>query len=139
MLAAIGALLAIAGVGNVLTGMAERWIPFDNPFVVVTTYAVGMAIFTMIMGNAFAAFPVMTAGIGLPLIVQRFGGDPTIMAAVGMLSGFRGTPMTPTGAKLNNLPPALLGRPHTNTVIKNDSPHSPNVLPASPLPLYFSV
>ncbi len=30
-----------------------------------------MAGFTMIMGNAFAAFPVMTAGIGLPILIQQ--------------------------------------------------------------------
>ena len=87
----IGALFAIAGVGNVVSGLAQRWIPLDSPFAVVTTYAIGMAVFTMIMGNAFAAFPVMTAGIGLPLIVHKFGGDPTVMAAIGMLSGFCGT------------------------------------------------
>ena len=71
MLAALGALFALAGVGNVVAGLAQRWIPLDNPFAAVATYTVGMALFTMIMGNAFAAFPVMTAGIGLPLIVQR--------------------------------------------------------------------
>ena len=71
MLAALGALFALAGVGTVVSGLAQRWIPLDTPFVVVVTYALGMAVFTMIMGNAFAAFPVMTAGIGLPLIVQK--------------------------------------------------------------------
>src|SRR6186997_29337 len=70
MLAALGALFAIAGVGNVVSGLAQRWIPLDHPSAVIATYAIGMAVFTMIMGNAFAAFPVMTAGIGLPLIVQ---------------------------------------------------------------------
>jgi len=40
MLAALGALFAIAGVGNVVSGLAQRWIPLDNPFVVVLTYAV---------------------------------------------------------------------------------------------------
>lgn len=122
MLAALGALFAIAGVGNVVTGLAERWIPLDTPFAVVTTYAVGMAIFTMIMGNAFAAFPVMTAGIGLPLIVQRFGGDPTIMAAIGMLSGFCGTLMTPMAANFNIVPTALLELPDENAVIKVQIP-----------------
>ena len=29
-----------------------------------------MALFTMIMGNAFAAFPVMAAAIGVPLLIQ---------------------------------------------------------------------
>jgi uncharacterized membrane protein len=122
MLAALGALFAIAGVGNVVSGLAQRWIPLDNPFVVVTTYAVGMAVFTMIMGNAFAAFPVMTAGIGLPLIVEKFGGDPTVMAAIGMLSGFCGTLMTPMAANFNIVPTALLELPDENAVIKVQIP-----------------
>jgi uncharacterized membrane protein len=122
MLAALGALFAIAGVGNVVAGLAQRWIPLDNPVAVVTTYAIGMALFTMVMGNAFAAFPVMTAGIGLPLIVQKFGGDPAIMAAIGMLSGFCGTLMTPMAANFNIVPTALLELPDENAVIKVQIP-----------------
>ena len=139
MLAALGALFAIAGVGDVVTGMAERWIPLDNPFIVVMTYAVGMAIFTMIMGNAFAAFPVMTAGIGLPLIVHRFGGDPTIMAAIGMLSGFCGTLMTPMAANFNIVPTALLELPDENAVIKVQIPTALMLLAANILLMNFLV
>jgi uncharacterized membrane protein len=76
----------------------------------------------MIMGNAFAAFPVMTAGIGLPLIMTRFGGDVTIMAAVGMLSGFCGTLMTPMAANYNIVPAALLELPDEYAVIKAQIP-----------------
>ena len=139
MLAALGALFAIAGVGNVVTGLAERWIPLDNAFVVVVTYAIGMAVFTMIMGNAFAAFPVMTAGIGLPLIVTRFGGDPTIMAAIGMLSGFCGTLMTPMAANFNIVPTALLELPDENAVIKVQIPTALMLLAANILLMYFLV
>jgi uncharacterized membrane protein len=139
MLAALGALFAIAGVGNVVTGLAERWIPLDNATVVVVTYAVGMAVFTMIMGNAFAAFPVMTAGIGLPLIVQRFGGDPTIMAAIGMLSGFCGTLMTPMAANFNIVPTALLELPDENAVIKVQIPTALILLVANVLLMRFLV
>ena len=139
MLAALGALFAIAGVGNVVTGLAERWIPLDNASVVVVTYAVGMAIFTMIMGNAFAAFPVMTAGIGLPLIVQRFGGDPTVMAAIGMLSGFCGTLMTPMAANFNIVPTALLELPDENAVIKVQIPTALMLLVANVLLMRFLV
>jgi uncharacterized membrane protein len=139
MLAALGALFAIAGVGDVVTGIAERWIPLDNPFVVVVTYAIGMAIFTMIMGNAFAAFPVMTAGIGLPLIVHRFGGDPTIMAAIGMLAGFCGTLMTPMAANFNIVPTALLELPDENAVIKVQIPTALMLLAANILLMNFLV
>jgi uncharacterized membrane protein len=139
MLAALGALFAIAGVGGVVSGLAQRWIPLDNPFVVVTTYTVGMALFTMIMGNAFAAFPVMTAGIGLPLIVQKFGGDPTIMAAIGMLSGFCGTLMTPMAANFNIVPTALLELPDENAVIKVQIPTAILLLGANILLMNFLV
>jgi uncharacterized membrane protein len=115
-------LFAVAGVGTVVSGLAQRWIPLDNSVVVILTYTLGMAIFTMIMGNAFAAFPVMTAGIGLPLIVHRFGGDPTVMAAIGMLSGFCGTLMTPMAANFNIVPSALLELPDENAVIKVQIP-----------------
>lgn len=29
------------------------------------------------MGNAFAAFPIMTAAIGWPVLVENFDGNPT--------------------------------------------------------------
>ena len=139
MLAALGALFALAGVGNVVSGLAQRWIPLDSPVAVTTTYALGMAIFTMIMGNAFAAFPVMTAGIGLPLIVQKFGGDPAIMAAIGMLSGFCGTLMTPMAANFNIVPTALLELPDENAVIKVQIPTALMLLGANILLLNFLV
>jgi uncharacterized membrane protein len=122
MLAALGAIFASAGVGTIISRMAVHWLPLDSPFVAVVTYTVGMAIFTMIMGNAFAAFPVMTAGIGLPLIMTRFGGDVTVMAAVGMLSGFCGTLMTPMAANYNIVPAALLELPDEYAVIKAQIP-----------------
>jgi len=137
MLAALGALFALAGVGNVVSGLAQRWIPLDNPFAVVTTYAIGMAVFTMIMGNAFAAFPVMTAGIGLPLIVHKFGGDPTVMAAIGMLSGFCGTLMTPMAANFNIVPTALLELPDEYAVIKVQIPTALMLLGANILLMNF--
>jgi uncharacterized membrane protein len=122
MLAALGALFATAGVGKVVAGLAERWLPVGSPFAAVATYTVGMALFTMVMGNAYAAFPVMTAGIGLPLVMTRFGGDVTVMAAVGMLSGFCGTLMTPMAANYNIVPAALLELPDEYAVIKAQIP-----------------
>jgi uncharacterized membrane protein len=139
MLAALGALFAIAGVGTVVSELAGRWLPLGSPFAAVATYALGMAVFTMIMGNAFAAFPVMTAGIGLPLVVQRFGGDPTIMAAIGMLSGFCGTLMTPMAANFNIVPVALLELPDENAVIKVQIPTALLLLGANILLMNFFV
>jgi len=86
--------------------------------VLVLAYALGMAGFTMIMGNAFAAFPVMTAGIGLPLLVQVHGADAAPLAAIGMLTGYCGTLMTPMAANFNIVPVALLELRDQNAVIR---------------------
>jgi uncharacterized membrane protein len=109
-------------VGQVIATLATKWIPLDHAIVAVVTYTVGMWLFTIVMGNAFAAFPVMTAGIGLPLIVGRFGGDPVVMAALGMLSGYCGTLMTPMAANYNIVPAALLELRDQNGVIRVQIP-----------------
>src|SRR5204863_997132 len=120
-------------------GIIERWIPLNTPLAAVLAYAIGMALFTSIMGNAFAAFPVMTAGIGLPLIVQKFGGDVIIMAAVGMLSGFCGTLTTPMAANFNIVPAALLELPDKNAVIKVQIPTALMLLAANTAIMYLFV
>ena len=108
MLAALGALFALSGVGKVVAEIVTTYIPMTNGVAALVTYALGMVVFTMIMGNAFAAFPVMTAGIGLPVVVRHFHGDPIAMSAIGMLSGFCGTLLTPMAANYNIVPVALL-------------------------------
>lgn len=122
LLASLGALFALAGVGKAVGAVATQVLPLDRPFEVVIVYCVGMAAFTAVMGNAFAAFPVMTAAVGLPLIVHKFGGNPVIMAAIGMLSGFCGTLTTPMAANFNIVPAALLELPDRNGVIKVQIP-----------------
>jgi len=139
MLAALGTMFALAGVGPIVAGVLERWIPLDTAFAVVATYTVGMALFTSVMGNAFAAFPVMTAGIGLPLVVHKFGGDVVVMAAVGMLSGYSGTLMTPMAANFNIVPAALLELPDENAVIKVQVPTGLLLLVANTAIMYFCV
>ena len=138
-LAALGALFAIAGVGTVVATLAQRWIPLEHAFVAVATYTVGMALFTIIMGNAFAAFPVMTAGIGLPVIVHHFGGNVVIMSAIGMLSGYCGTLMTPMAANFNIVPVALLELPDQYAVIKAQIPTAIPLLITNTLLMYFLV
>jgi len=122
LLAVLGALFAAAGVGQVVSGLVSHFIPVDNGFAVVLAYGLGMALFTMVMGNAFAAFPVMTAGIGLPLIVHLHHGNPAILGAIGMLTGYCGTLMTPMAANFNAVPAALLELPDPNGVIKVQIP-----------------
>ncbi len=118
MLAALGAVFALAGVGGVVGGIASEIMPEGNLFAAVAVYALGMAAFTMIMGNAFAAFPVMTAAVGLPVLVHQYHGDPAIVCAIGMLAGFCGTLMTPMAANFNIVPAALLELKDRNGVIK---------------------
>jgi uncharacterized membrane protein len=122
LLASLGAVFAISGVGAAVGHIATTWLPLGHPFAAVVAYCLGMALFTMVMGNAFAAFPVMTAAIGVPLIVHKFGGDPAIMGAVGMLAGFCGTLATPMAANFNIVPAALLELPDRNGVIRVQIP-----------------
>ena len=109
------------------------------PLVAVLAYCVGMALFTIIMGNAFAAFPVITLGIGLPLIVQQHHGDPAIMAAIGMLSGYCGTLLTPMAANFNLVPALLLELPDKHAVIKAQAPLAVVILAANIALMYFCV
>lgn len=108
LLATLGSVFEAAGVGQAVSGVVRGVIPVDNAFLVVVAYALGMALFTIVMGNAFAAFPVMTAGIGLPLLVDLHGADAAALGAIGMLSGYCGTLMTPMAANFNLVPAALL-------------------------------
>jgi len=108
MLAALGAVFALAGVGDVIGQIAGGIIPEGNIFIAVLIYALGMALFTMVMGNAFAAFPVMAAAIGIPILVMDYGGSAPVIGAIGMLAGFCGTLMTPMAANFNIVPAALL-------------------------------
>jgi uncharacterized membrane protein len=108
MLAALGVLFAAAGVGDIIGSVTRSMIPEGSIFLTVLVFGAGMALFTMIMGNAFAAFPVMAAAIGVPLLIRHYGGDPAVIGAVGMLAGFCGTLMTPMAANFNLVPAALL-------------------------------
>ena len=139
MLAALGAVFALSGVGDAVGTIATTWLPLGHPFAAVATYCVGMALFTAVMGNAFAAFPVMTAAVGVPLIVHKFGGDPTIMGAIGMLSGFCGTLTTPMAANFNIVPAALLELPDRNGVIKVQVPTAIPLLIGNMFLMYFLV
>ena len=118
MLASLGAVFAAAGVGDTIGAIASQIIPHGSIFLAVLLYALGMVVFTMIMGNAFAAFPVMVAAIGIPILIHQDGGNPAVIGAVGMLTGFCGTLMTPMAANFNIVPAALLELKNQYGVIK---------------------
>ena len=122
MLASLGAVFAVAGVGEVVGGLIGQAIPAGSLIGAVLAYALGMALFTIIMGNAFAAFPVMAAAVGIPILMHQFGGNPAAVAAIGMLAGFCGTLMTPMAANFNIVPAALLELKDQHGVIKAQIP-----------------
>src|SRR5437764_6976262 len=137
MLAALGVIFAAAGVGTTIGTMAGAIIPSGSVFLAVLLYALGMVVFTMIMGNAFAAFPVMVAAIGVPILIHQDDGNPAVIGAVGMLSGFCGTLMTPMAANFNIVPAALLELKNQYGVIKAQVATALPLLAVNILILYF--
>jgi uncharacterized membrane protein len=118
LLAMLGGIFASAGVGELVADVLTRLLPLQLPWVAMLAYALGMALFTMVMGNAFAAFPVMSIGIALPVLVGVHGAHPAPLAAIGMLAGYCGTLLTPMAANFNIVPAALLELQDRNAVIR---------------------
>lgn len=117
LLASLGAIFTAAGVGEVISGIVSNVIPEGNVEIGIIVYAIGMALFTMIMGNAFAAITVMTVGIGAPFVLA-YGADPVIIGSLALTCGFCGTLCTPMAANFNMVPVALLDMKDKNGVIK---------------------
>lgn len=138
MLASLGVIFAAAGVGTTIGAIVSAIIPSGSIFLGVLLYALGMVVFTMIMGNAFAAFPVMAAAIGVPILIHGDGGNPAVIGAVGMLSGFCGTLMTPMAANFNIVPAALLELRNQYGVVKMQVATAIPLLIANILILYVA-
>ncbi len=121
LLGALGAIFTAAGVGEVIAGIIKGVIPTVSPMSGSIAYVLGMVIFTAIMGNAFAAFTVITAGIGVPFVMAQ-GGDPAIAGALAMTAGYCGTLLTPMAGNFNILPIGVLNMSDKNGVIKEQAP-----------------
>ncbi len=121
VLAALGALFTAAGVGTVISTGVQAIIPADNRFIAVAVYCIAMALFTIIMGNGFAAFSVITVGIGLPFLILQ-GANPFWVGALGLTAGYCGTLMTPMAANFNIMPAALLETKNKYSIIKAQLP-----------------
>ncbi|GGF36700.1 membrane protein [Marmoricola endophyticus] len=121
-LATLGLLFTTAGVGTAVGRITDAVLPDHVLLLSVVVYCLGMAVFTIIMGNAFAAFPVMTAAVGWPVLVQAYDGNPAAVFAIGMLAGFCGTLVTPMAANFNLVPAALLELKDTYGPIKAQLP-----------------
>lgn len=137
VLATLGIIFLNVGIGDQVSRLLSMYFSFNSLFFSVTFYTFSMAIFTIIMGNAFAAFPVITAAIAIPILIHKMGGDPTIIGAIGMLSGFCGTLMTPMAANFNIIPVALLNIDDKNAVIKVQFLSGLLILIANTLLIYF--
>lgn len=118
LLASLGAIFTKAGVGEVVAGLVGKVIPEGNVIIGIIVFAIGMPLFTMIMGNAFAAITVMTVGIGAPFVLA-YGADPVVIGSLALTCGYCGTLCTPMAANFNIVPVALLEMEDRNGVIKN--------------------
>lgn len=137
MLGMLGLVFSDAGVGKAVAHVTTSYVNMDVRFFAVLVYVVGMALFTIIMGNGFAAFPVMTGGVGVPILIGVYHGDPAVMASIGMLSGYCGTLLTPMAANYNIVPAALLDLPDKNAVIRAQVPTALALLTCNVFLLYF--
>ncbi|MGH8173011.1 MAG: DUF979 domain-containing protein [Rhodanobacteraceae bacterium] len=122
VLATLGSVFAATGVGDAIATIVGAVIPAESRLACLAAFAFGMVLFTVIMGNAFAAFPVMMAGVGLPLLVLQHHANPAALGAIGMLTGYCGTLLTPMAANFNIVPAVLLELPDQYGVIRAQWP-----------------
>ena len=139
MLAMLGGVFVAAKTGVSIQAIVNLFIDPDNRLALILTYCLGMAAFTMIMGNAFAAFPVMTAGVALPFLINQHHANPAALVAIGMFSGYCGTLMTPMAANFNIVPAALLELKDKYQIIKLQIPTALALLACNVVLMYVLV
>ncbi|HEX7842325.1 MAG TPA: DUF979 family protein [Kofleriaceae bacterium] len=139
MLATLGVVFVETGVGKAIAALVDAVIPTDSALACLLAFGLGMVAFTAIMGNAFAAFPVMMAGIGLPLLVKHHGAHPAVLGAMGMLTGYCGTLVTPMAANYNIVPVLLLELRDPHGVIRAQWPTALVLLVANLILMNFLV
>jgi uncharacterized membrane protein len=124
LLASLGVIFTAAGVGDLIAQGIQQIIPANNLFLLVLANCLGMALFTIVMGNSFAAFPVIATGVLVPLIIKPFGVNPAMAAIITLTAGSSGTLMTPMAANFNIVPAALLNMRDQYGVIKFQLPYA---------------
>lgn len=139
MLAMLGGVFVVAKTGVSIQSLVSAMVNPESRTALIIIYALGMATFTMIMGNAFAAFPVMAAGIALPFLIIGHGAKPAPLLALGMLSGYCGTLMTPMAANFNIVPAALLELKDKYKIIRYQMPTALGVLVCNIILMIFIV
>ncbi len=128
LLASLGVIFTAAGVGSLIAQGIQQIIPANNLFLLVAANCLGMALFTIVMGNSFAAFPVIATGVLVPLIIKPFGVNPAMAAIITLTAGSSGTLMTPMAANFNIVPAALLNMRDQYGVIKFQFPYALTLL-----------
>jgi uncharacterized membrane protein len=128
LLASLGLIFTAAGVGSLIAQGIQQIIPANNLFLLVLANCLGMALFTIVMGNSFAAFPVIATGVLVPLIIKPFGVNPAMAAIITLTAGSSGTLMTPMAANFNIVPAALLNMRDEYGVIKFQLPYALTLL-----------
>lgn len=118
LLGCLGGVFTAAGVGEVVANIVGTIVPKGNVNLGIIVYAIGMVLFTMIMGNAFAAITVMTVGIGAPFVLA-YGANPVVIGMLALTCGYCGTLCTPMAANFNIVPVAILNMKDRWGVIKN--------------------
>ena len=118
LLGCLGGVFTAAGVGDVIAQLVEKIVPKGNVNIGIIVYAIGMVLFTMIMGNAFAAITVMTVGTGAPFVLA-YGANPVVIGMLALTCGYCGTLLTPMAANFNILPVAILNMKDRWGAIKN--------------------
>jgi uncharacterized membrane protein len=136
LLAALGALFTSARLGGEIQKIAAAVVPSDSLFGVCSLCCVSLALCSVVMGNSFAAFPVIMAGIGVPLLIIPFGADPALVGAICMTAASCGTLCTPMAANFNIVPPALFEMKNRYGVIQFQAPLAVALLGAHVLLLW---
>ena len=122
LLASLGVIFTSSDVGSLIAGGIRSVVPADNLFYLILANCAGMALFTILVGNSFAAFPVIAAGVLVPLLIQPFHLDPAMAGILTLTAGSSGTLMTLMAANFNVVPAALLKMKDPYGVIKFQLP-----------------
>jgi uncharacterized membrane protein len=139
LLAALGTLFTTAGVGRAIAQAVQPLVPADSPFAVVLVCCAGIAALTFVMGNSFAAFPVIMAGLAIPLLVRPFAADPAIVGAILLTCASCGTLCTPMAANFNLVPASLLEMRDPNGAIRFQAPYAAAMFVAHVLLLWVLI
>jgi uncharacterized membrane protein len=124
LLASLGVIFTAAKIGDLIAQGIQAVVPEGNLFLLVLTNCLGMTLFTVVVGNSFAAFPVIATGVLSPLIITPYGVDPAMVGIITLTAGSSGTLMTPMAANFNVVPTALLNMKDQYGVIKFQLPYA---------------